>query len=142
MNGAIIPELSFFASSLLIGFCLAFFYDTLRIFRRLLKHSLFFVSLEDFLFWIIVGIAGFSIIYKWNYGVIRWYSILGMLSSALFYYGICSRFVVFFGTKFFEILLKPIKKGLKKIVSMSKMIKMKQADRKSRKDKTYGKENE
>lgn len=140
MNDAIIPELSFFASALLIGFCLAFFYDILRIFRRLLKHSLFFVSLEDFLFWIVVGVAGFSMIYKWNYGIIRWYAILGMVLSALFYYGVCSHFVILFGTKFFEILLKPIKKGLKKIAYIGKIIKIKRANKKSRKDKKYGKE--
>ena len=140
MNQNIIPELYFFAASLTVGFALAVLYDLLRIFRRLLRHSLFFVSVEDFLFWFIAGIVGFYMIYVYNDGIIRLHAIVDMLLAAVLYYQCCSRFVVRSGTWFCKLFLNPVRKGLKKIAKEVKMITIKCFHRKSGKETRSGKE--
>ena len=140
MNQNIIPELYFFAASLTVGFALAFLYDLFRIFRRLVRHSLFFVSVEDFLFWFIAGIVGFYMIYVYNDGIIRLYAIVGILLAAMLYYSCCSRVIVRFGTWLCKLFLNPIRKGLKKIGETVKMIKIKCFYRKSGKETENGKE--
>ena len=140
MNQNIIPELYFFAASLTVGFALAILYDLLRIFRRLLRHSLFFVSVEDFLFWFIAGVVGFYIIYVYNDGIIRLYAIVGMLLAAVLYYCCCSRTIVRFGTWLCKLFLNPFRKGLKKIAKAVKMIKIKCFHGKSGKETRDGKE--
>ena len=140
MNQNIIPELYFFAASLTVGLALAILYDLLRIFRRLFHHSLFFVSVEDFLFWFIAGIVGFYMIYVYNDGIIRLYAIVGMLLAAVLYYSFCSKAIVRFGTWFCRLFLNPIRKGLKKIAKAVKMIKIKCFHTKSGKETRNGKE--
>ena len=140
MNQNIIPELYFFAASLTVGFALAILYDLLRIFRRFIRHSLFFVSVEDFLFWFIAGIVGFYMIYVYNDGIIRLYAIVGMLLAAVLYYRWCSQFFVRFGTWFCKLFLNPLRKGLKKSAKAVKMIKIKCFHKKSGKETGSGKE--
>ena len=140
MNQNIIPELYFFIASLTVGVVLALLYDILRIFRRLLPHSLFFVSIEDFLFWFLAGIAAFYMTYVYNDGIIRLYAIVGMLLAVVLYHIIFSRFIVRFCTKMCEFLFNPIRKGLKKVIKAVKMIKIKCFYRKSGKEISDGKE--
>lgn len=140
MNQNIIPELYFFIASLTVGFALAVLYDLFRIFRRLIRHSLFFVSVEDFLFWFIAGIAGFYMIYVYNNGIIRLYAIIGMLLAVGVYYRWCSRIVVRFGTWLCKLFLNPLRKGLKKIAKTVTMIKIKCFHKKSGKETRHGKE--
>ena len=140
MNQNIIPELYFLIASLTVGFGLAVLYDMLRIFRRLLRHSLFFVSVEDFLFWFFAGMIGFSTIYIYNNGIIRWYAVIGMLFAAVLYHMFCSRFVIRFCTGLCKFLLNPIRKGLKKVIKAVKIIGGKCFYRKSGKEISDGKE--
>lgn len=139
MNQNIIPELHFFAASLTAGCLLAVLYDMLRVFRRLFRHSLFFVSVEDFFFWFIASIVGFSMVYIYNYGIIRWYAIVGMLLAAAVYHVFCSRFIIRFGITVCGLFFNPIRKGLKKIRKAVKIIWMKCVQKKSGKEKGNGK---
>ncbi|MDE6168338.1 MAG: spore cortex biosynthesis protein YabQ, partial [Acetatifactor sp.] len=45
-------ENEFLLHALLMGIFITFVYDLLRIFRRVVPHKAFFVSLEDLAFWI------------------------------------------------------------------------------------------
>lgn len=121
MNQEIIPELRFFLASIALGLLFALAYDVLRIFRRILKQNLLAVSAEDFLFWLFAGLMGFRVIYVYNYGIVRWYALFGMVSGALFYYGTISSFFVGFCTKFLLFFIKPVRKGLKKIRNVVKI---------------------
>lgn len=69
-------------------------YDILRVFRRLVRHSFFAVSAEDFLYWVFVGIEAFLFLYRENDGTIRWFVLAGIgLGMLIFSMGI-SRFGV------------------------------------------------
>lgn len=90
MNQAIIIELHFFGTSILWGVLLLIFYDVLRIFRRLISHNSFFVALEDLLYWMVSSVLIFRMMYQQNNGIIRGFSILGMLLGMLIYHGTIS----------------------------------------------------
>ncbi len=51
MSQDIINEVYFLAYSVAMGIVITFVYDFILIARQMVKHNLFFVSLEDFLFW-------------------------------------------------------------------------------------------
>lgn len=122
MNQHIVPELYFFAASAWVGFALSLLYDLFRIFRRLCKHSLLWISTEDFLFWLVAGGAGFSMVYLYNNGIIRLYSLAAMFLAAVVYHWVFSRLVVCAGTGLLRFFLKPIQKGLKKITNAVRIV--------------------
>ena len=58
-------------------------YTVLRIFRRILKHNLFWISVEDLLFWIGSAIFLFVRIFQTSAGAIRWYFVVGVLTGGI-----------------------------------------------------------
>lgn len=81
-------ELAIFLQAVLSGNQVCLAYDVLRVFRRLVKHNLLFVSIEDIAFWIGTGFYLFVRIYQTSNGTIRWYFVLGVL------FGGCSTYYV------------------------------------------------
>lgn len=71
-------ELSIFVSACLLGNLTCLVYYALRVFRRIVKHSLFWISIEDFVFWVAAGIYLFSEMYRTCGGSIRWYFVIGV----------------------------------------------------------------
>ena len=72
----------------------AFFYDGIRILRRVIPHGRFWISTEDFLFWVICALEGFQIMYENDTGGLRWFAIFGGLVGIYLYKKILSRFYV------------------------------------------------
>ena len=83
-------ELSVFLQAVLAGNIIYLVYSVIRVVRRLWKHNLFFVSLEDLIFWIGTGIYLFVRIYQTSDGIIRWYFVIGVLLG-----GIVTHFIIF-----------------------------------------------
>ena len=52
MSSQIVEETLFLYHAVLLGVFVAVIYDVIRIFRRVIKHNRFFISLEDILYWI------------------------------------------------------------------------------------------
>ena len=87
-------ELFFFFQSVLWGMVLLFFYDILRIGRRLFPRRALFVSLEDLLYWIFAGVFLFAKMYQANEGRLRGYSVIAVvLGMVLYSYTVSGRFV-------------------------------------------------
>lgn len=76
-------ELSIFASACLSGNLICLIYYVLRVIRRLVKHSLLWVSIEDFVFWVGAAIYLFMEMYRTCAGSIRWYFVLGVLIGGI-----------------------------------------------------------
>lgn len=72
-------EVDVFISACLAGNLICLVYYAVRIFRRIIKHSVFLISMEDLLFWTVIGLYLFSEIYRTCSGNIRWYFVLGVL---------------------------------------------------------------
>ena len=71
-------EISVFVSACLNGILVCAVYNALRIVRRLIPHSLFWVSAEDLFYWIWCGIYIFSEIQRTCSGRIRWFYMIGI----------------------------------------------------------------
>lgn len=64
--------------------CIIFIvYQVLIQIRKLIRHSIKMVNLEDFLFWIGVGIYLFRQMYRTTHGTIRWFFVLGVILGSL-----------------------------------------------------------
>lgn len=85
MSQDIINEVYFLLGSILVGIFITFIYDLLLTARSIIRHSLFFVSLEDLLFWIACAIAGFYMLYEENNGILRWFAVCGAALGMLLY---------------------------------------------------------
>ncbi len=78
-------QLGMLLVSLALGALMGFSYDIIRIFRRLINHNLFFVSVEDMIYWLVWTIIVLDKIYVYNYGQIRFYIIVGLMIGLLAY---------------------------------------------------------
>lgn len=104
MNEAITVELQFFMISILWGGLLLVIYDLLRIIRNVINHKQLWIAFEDILYWILCGVLIFQMMYKHNNGIIRVFSILGMLIGMILYRHIFSDTLV----EYISLLLKKI----------------------------------
>ena len=83
MNREILSELSFFLISFASGAALIAAYDIIRVFRRLVRHSVFWVGAEDLLYWAGAGLFLFLMMERHHYGIIRGFSFLGTFAGML-----------------------------------------------------------
>lgn len=68
-----------------VGIKLAFVYDGIRIFRILISHKNIIISIEDLFFWIYATWIIFQLQLERSNGVLRGFSILGMLLGMFLY---------------------------------------------------------
>ena len=85
MSQNIMNEVMFLLHSLVLGAVITFVYDGFLILRRLIRHTMLFVSLEDMLFWIGCAIGVFFMLYEENNGILRWFAVLGAGIGMLIY---------------------------------------------------------
>lgn len=85
MSQNIVSEVTFFLHSFLMGIIITLVYDGFLILRRLIRHNLFLISLEDLLFWIACAIGVFYMLYEENNGILRWFAVLGAAMGMLVY---------------------------------------------------------
>lgn len=94
MSGEIIKEWHFWIASIITGVCMAFSYDLIRLFRRLVRHGRIAVDLEDILYWTICFLFSFTLLYYGNNGVIRFAAVLGAAVGMSIYAVTLGRFFV------------------------------------------------
>ncbi len=85
MSQDIVKEIVFLSHSFLMGVIITLVYDGFLILRRLMKHNIFMVSLEDLLFWIVCAISVFAMLYRENNGTLRWFAVGGAFLGMLLY---------------------------------------------------------
>lgn len=85
MSQNIINEVVFFAHSFLLGIVITFAYDGFVVLRRVVKHSLLLISLEDMIFWIACAIGVFYMLCEENNGILRWFAVFGAALGMIVY---------------------------------------------------------
>ena len=88
MSPGIIKELQFFGLAVLRGVCILAIYDLLRIFRRVVRHGVWPVALEDLAYWIGTSLLIFQLLYRENDGALRGYALLAVGAGMLAYHRI------------------------------------------------------
>ena len=94
MSQDIIQEVTFFLHSVVMGVVITFVYDWFLILRKLIKHNMFWISFEDFLFWTACGLGVFYMLYRENNGVLRWFTVLGATFGMILYKLLASKIFV------------------------------------------------
>ena len=95
-----------------MGVLITFGYDCLRVWRRVVVHNGFWVSLEDLAFWCVCACEVFLMMYRVSDGILRWYAVAGALAGMLLYLKTLSRPFV----KYLSKLLKKVAAFLGKIL--------------------------
>jgi len=119
MGEFIWEEVSIFIEAAWQGMFIAVFYDALRIFRRVIRHNDIAVNIEDYIFWVIVGLAVFSMIFQNNDGAVRGYIFAALLAGAYTYHKSVSSFLVRYISKILNFILTLL---LKKPLKWAKMM--------------------
>ncbi|MDE6202577.1 MAG: spore cortex biosynthesis protein YabQ [Lachnospiraceae bacterium] len=105
MSQSIIDEVTFLLHSFLMGILITFVYDGFIILRRLIRHNLFLISLEDLIFWIACAIGVFYMLYEENNGILRWFAVFGAALGMAAYKKIVSPFLIKIITMIIERIL-------------------------------------
>lgn len=82
-----------------LGVKLAFVYDGIRIFRFLISHKNIFISFEDFFFWVYASCILFKLQLEQSNGILRGFSILGILAGMLLYNKLIGERLIFLAEK-------------------------------------------
>lgn len=139
MDALIFKEVNFFLVSIVYGMFLVFYYDLFRSLRIIIKHKNWVTGVEDLVFWLSTSVLIFYMLYRYNYGSIRGFAVLGMLLGMIVYsYGLSPlvlRLVTYTSTgikkgcvfcfkypiRFFCFVRKEVRKALKNIVKTVKI---------------------
>lgn len=108
MSQSIIDEVTFLLHSFLMGILITFVYDGFIILRRLIRHNLFLISLEDLIFWIACAIGVFYMLYEENNGILRWFAVFGAALGMAAYKKSVSPFLI----KIISMIIERIFHGL------------------------------
>ena len=136
MSESIVKEAEFLAYSFLSGVLILILYDILRIFRRVITHSVGAIGFEDFVYWMLVTFLIFTMMFRENNGAIRWFSVLGIFLGMVLYNVTISLFFVKYMSlvfiklrkiieKILQFIIKPLKKrkkGLKRKIKTLKIV--------------------
>jgi spore cortex biosynthesis protein YabQ len=136
MSIQIVQESGFFVYSMAIGVLLSVLYDLIRIWRRVIRHNKMAVALEDLLFWIVTLFLIFFLFYDRNDGVLRWFTVAGVLLGIGIYKKIFGEHLVEFMStilkwvlnvviRFILAILKPFLWLKKKLTHAIKLVKIK-----------------
>lgn len=111
VSESIFREMDFFAVSFVLGMALVLVYDCLRILRRIVRHGILWISLEDLCYWVAAAFVIFAMLYQKNDGLIRGFSIGGIVLGMFLYNQYISRYTV----KYIARMLKKIIRLIHKI---------------------------
>ncbi|MGN0364821.1 MAG: spore cortex biosynthesis protein YabQ [Suilimivivens sp.] len=95
MSPNIINEVTFLLHSFLMGIVISLTYDGFLVLRKLIRHNLLMISLEDMIFWIACAIGVFYMLYEENNGVLRWFAVFGATLGMIVYKKTVSTMVVY-----------------------------------------------
>ena len=86
----------------IVTFCC---YQILKLFRRLIRHHIIAINIEDFFYWLGMSAYIFRQMYYTTYGSVRWFFALGV---------VCGNFLAYFAKKIGKKLLSKWQKALEK----------------------------
>lgn len=99
-------EFAIFVQAVVSGMAVYGTYTVIRIVRRIIKHRLYIISIEDFLFWLGTSFYLFIQMYQTSDGSVRWFFILGVVAGM-----ICLSFGLFLTKKMWGKIKKSVDKS-------------------------------
>lgn len=83
-----------FLYGIFCGSCLLLAYDMLRIWRRVVKHGVIWMAVEDVVYWCICACVIFAMLYRQNDGRIRGFVMMAIAFGMLLYNFLLSKYVL------------------------------------------------
>ncbi len=105
-------QVNFFLTSILLGILCGIYFDIFRILRKSIKHSRFYINLEDFLFWVVTTFIFYYVFLHKNNGDIRGYILFGFGIGFILEILLISKLFIKIGVKAVRFLVKIFRKIL------------------------------
>ena len=116
-----INQLYLFLIYVATGIIITIIFDIFRSIRKSMRTGNKITTIEDVIFWIIISIIIIFEILYFNYGELRLYILLGLITGSAIYLITASKYVIKVNTKIFTEIKKLVLKIMK---ILSKMIKL------------------
>lgn len=113
ISASVYTQLQLFGAAVLWGAAIGLVYDAVRVARHICPPPAWLYVLEDILFWITEALLIYRLLFKYDDGAIRSYTMLGILLGMALYLWLFSRWL----TKGMERILDHIGRGIKILVS-------------------------
>lgn len=120
MSPEIITEAEFMLQAMFLGMILFLLYEIIKISREVIPHGKLSMGIEDVFYWITNTYLIFKLLFRYNYGIIRWFVILGVSIGMLICKLTLGAWFVRYISGFLKKLMGIVKKGL---FSIKKFIK-------------------
>lgn len=101
-------QFNIFINFILTGFIIGILYDVFRILRKSFKTLDIVTYIQDIIFWILTGIILLYSIFTFNNGELRGYIFIGILSGAVLYMLLISKYFICVTVKFIKFIKKII----------------------------------
>lgn len=108
ISQGIIEQGTLFVWGVVSGAVLSFFYDLLRLWRRLISHGQIWMAIEDVVFFLVSAIVGFQLLYPLSLGQLRVFLVLSIIVGALLYHKFIGTHLVRAGDR----LIRGVKKAI------------------------------
>ena len=118
MVASVYWEWELLLTAIKLGIKLTLFYDILCIFRFIISHKNYVISLEDFFFWVYAAGIIFQLQLELSNGVLRGFSVLGMLLGMILYNAL-------FGKRMVSLAENGIRITKRRLTEYTKVFKMK-----------------
>lgn len=99
MSELVTTEFALFLHAIEFGIKMAFLYDLLRIFRRVVGHNRFAEAFEDLLYWLWAALQIYLLLFEYHNGALRFYMILGACFGIFLYTVSLGNLFVFYSAK-------------------------------------------
>jgi spore cortex biosynthesis protein YabQ len=99
-----------FLTAAVTGMALGFFYDIIRITRRIVRRRDIFIQIEDLVFWIAAAAAAFAVMMDKFNGEVRPYVLIGTGLGMAFYFALPSVFIMAAAQRITEFMGRVLKK--------------------------------
>ncbi len=119
---SIYNELYILSEALLTGAAFTVSYDVLRIARRVVRHNIVFISIEDIVFWVACGLITFKMFYDYNGGTVRVHIMCALLLGIVLYHVSLSGILVRYISLLLTEIVKPVLKVLKFLSNKVKIV--------------------
>ena len=86
MVSSVYWEWELFLLSIKIGIQIALIYEGILIFRSFVRHCKWVETIEDLCYWVYATVVLFKLQYRYSNGVLRGFSVLGVLLGMVLYY--------------------------------------------------------
>ena len=96
MESQIVLDTSLFLWSVVFGFFCGLYYEIFRFLRLAFPHKVPITAMEDLIFWFPLPFAFILFTFAFSDGIIRWFSIAGILMGFFLYLNTLGRILLFF----------------------------------------------